>query len=1433
MLHRLLLSVLIYLSLSVSVHAAECRETFTDGLTNSKNNGKIHFKDQAKLFNGNDTVLTTTEIKNDNDRNAHTCAFSDGTGADCSVSGGVVPQLIRSYIASSSNNKLEITSSKTINEGSDNDYYHNDYEEIKIKSGGRLTMSADFDSYSIEKLIIENNSSVVLTVGDYYFEEIEMKDSSQLIAPSSGTARIYIKKKAEFKESSIINGGEGGDPSRLVIYAFGDELKFEKSVSFAGYIYSEVRVELKEDSKVFGAISSEDEIHLEGDSVVTYDDAIDDTDFGGMCGPLPPVVLEPILEYRFDECRYTGNAGDVIDETGDFSGRSVGVSSPIDTAVINKSLDLRANNTSDWVHIPSSAVDGLNDFSVSVWFKTSEDKSQQEILHALGQSSGDDELEIYLKNDNDVTIKVRDKSQNLSSATRLTDGAWHHLVVTRVDEDVCLFIDGAEQDCDDGVDDGALSVNNANAVVIGQEQDSFGGSFSTSQNFEGQLDEFKIFNEKLSNTDVASIYQSELAGKSFDGSARSPVVCSTLISEYRFEETSWDGSQNEIIDNTGNGYHGRVDNNVETKTASPALSGDFGTCGYADLNDGSIKIEGLPLDTSVNGAKTTITFWMKWDGTNSVMPIGWNFHDIWMYAGHMGFNTWNSDIYGISSSGLANEWHHVAVEFTNGSVTSNRIYLDGVEQVLRQRTSRRPNNSRAYVKSELRIGGVSNSSSYDFHGLLDEVRVYEGTLTTAEINAIMNDRHSCNSSAVIDHYEIGHGGQGLTCEAEGITIKACTNADCSELSDASITLDITANGSTVETSTFTGTGNVSLNHTSVETLALSVTNASASALNPLTCNGSTNASACEIGFTNAGFRFLSDSGNSTTIPNQIAGEIFPKALKIQAVKDTKGVCTGFFTANSGNHAVNLSQINVNPSTSGLNFDVDGQNIGVNPTVTLEFDSTSTATISNPVYNDAGEIRLKADFDDGTVELTGSSTSFWVRPDRLQVIAKSGSINLDGSTADAITIHKAGDNFDLIVSAYNANNVITPNYVPGQIQLKLERTGPTLSGSVNGGFSYAATTPLQSATGTVLFSDVSLESFTSGVSTYSGAKYSEVGLLKLDVQDRDYGNTGIVVPAAEINIGRFTPDHFKQSIAEQGALFATCGVSSMFAYSGQTDEVDSSIGAISYARKPVFEISAYNKQGVITQNYDGDFIKLNADDVVIIAPTSDSANSFALLANIDTDTATLSQNNLTTASSGTVLAKGILHYQLSDLDNYVYTRGNHALVAPFTSEFEIAIDTISDADSIDLMPSDGSARTTEAAEPNGVEIRFGRLVLKNSFGPDAVNLTQPLQVEHFNGSNFIVSADNNCLSYDDSKFSSTPNIDMLGGTGTFINGETRAIQLNGQDADSSGSINVSYDIYDWLEFDWDNVTGDDDPSAIATFGLFRGNDRVIYRRKVVD
>ncbi len=1256
---------------------------------------------------------------------------------------------------------------------------------------------------------------------------------------ASGVVQVYVNGNLEDTANS--ETGDVGSP-------FSSIGRIENSFSSVNYTGQ------LDELMVFDSIISPSQVsdiysnQLNGDN---YDGS------ARVC-PVPPVPLIPIVDYRFDECSYAEVPGEVIDQTGNFSANSNNVPSPVDEAIINKSLDLSADGTDDWIHVPSNVVDGLDDFSLAVWFKTSSDKSQQEIFQALGSSSSDDELEIYLKDDDKVVIKIKDVSQELSSNVELTNNNWHHLVVTRASAEVCLFIDGVEQECGSSVT-GVLSVPNANAIVIGQEQDSFGGNFSTSQNFIGLLDEFKIFSSRISADDIDDIYQNELAGNNYDASTRDAVQCDNFCSINS-------GTLNAVgIKINGSGSNRQINNTTEALTiynawlaaGSPAtglISGgtynvsasgtssvdrvDFG--GSARDFSGTLPYPGVA--NGVNGSDFLVhasgklslpagdyTIFVKSDdGFNFVMDT--------VSGDSVSFNK-----FGSSSSGASNELRFeqpTANSNTGGSFTLTQDSVFDIATIFFER------GGGDYLEISIANNIRTNSapSGYEIlrHGALG-----------GKVN------FGCTAEPQIHHYEIVHDGNGLTCAAETVTLKACIDDSCANLSTESVTLDFLVDGALVSAPTFTGSTDISFNNTDVETVTLSVANATVSASDPVVCDDGVGAS-CNMVFSNAGFRFLygSDDTGSVPIANQTSGLAFSDTLRLQAFKDNNGVCEGYFDNDNNPREIKLSQENVIPEIGDVNelkFTVEVNDIvheiTKHPSFTntsLNFGSDSIAIIPTPIYHDAGQIRLHANYNVGGITLTGSSDPFWVSPAELVVSATSGSTVLNGASSSAGPTHAAGENFTLTVSAKNSLGVVTPNYSPGEIELKLERTGPTptLTGSVNGDLTYAAGATLSASVGST-FQDVTFTNFSSGVSTFNGAQYSEVGLLNLDVQDSDYGHVGITIPAEAINIGRFVPDHFEQTIVTNGSFLATCNIGTTFAYSGQTDEATGLIGAISYLTKPVLAIIARNKQGDITQNYyeDGqgtsnDYMKLAAAGVGVTAPTLDEVargvDTTLLPLTANMNTGTLSQNDLTTLTpADNPLPRGVLHYQFSELDNFFYNRSANALVAPFNSDIDFSIATIIDSDNVNV----DIAKMVDAS-PTGVEIRFGRLVLENSFGPEISSLPQPMQIEHFDGTNYIVSENNNCVTYDASNIMLS-NISLnpaltgaAGGNGNFIGGETRAVELTAPGAGNTGEIGVVYSTFEWLKFDWGNTGSyDQNPSAIATFGLYRGNDRIISWREV--
>lgn len=175
-------------------------------------------------------------------------------------------------------------------------------------------------------------------------------------------------------------------------------------------------------------------------------------------------------------------------------------------------------------------------------------------------------------------------------------------------------------------------------------------------------------------------------------------------------------------------------------SATSGVTADLGTENHAlefAAGNDTVNVTGLGLSTTA-GSQVTVEFWMEWDGTNNVMPFGFDRYDLWFQGGFFGFNTFTNDVYGISSAGLANTPVHIAAIFTDGNVTQNQLYINGVEQSISQVRGSHT-NSRAQIDTEVSISGVhSLGTSYKFDGTIDDVRIWNDVRTEAEINQYMN-----------------------------------------------------------------------------------------------------------------------------------------------------------------------------------------------------------------------------------------------------------------------------------------------------------------------------------------------------------------------------------------------------------------------------------------------------------------------------------------------------------------------------------------------------------------------------------------------------------------------------------------------------------------------------------------------------------------------
>ncbi len=487
------------------------------------------------------------------------------------------------------------------------------------------------------------------------------------------------------------------------------------------------------------------------------------------------------------------------------------------------------------------------------------------------------------------------------------------------------------------------------------------------------------------------------------------------------------------------------------------------------------------------------------------------------------------------------------------------------------------------------------------------------------------------------------------------------------------------------------------------------------------------------------------------------------------------------------------------------------------TIDLSFGADGIAEI-DVRYPDAGRMQLDGRYvgsaateDEGLVML--GSNQFVSVPAGLCV--RTGGECAAGDSSCPL-FAKAGEEFDLSITAMGwqsdadsnlcEGNPVTPNFHMLDIPLSSAVVAPTLPDGVNGSVAPKIYDHVQSADATETVS----------------AQVSEVGVFKFLATPKAGEYLGKTVPqGASAPTGRFYPDRFNVTI-DPGALGAKCTVAAPFSYTGQD---------IGWLLAPSLEIEPLSVQGTRTLNYTEDgFRKLAKEDVIRTFPEEDST---AL--NRDDDNVAVS----TDVSGGdlAVVSSGLLQFDYAASDTVRYLKVPEARVAPLTPppasglpgpsnhRLVYGITAITDDDGVS---ADGAPY--QFSPMAAFEIRYGRLSMDNVYGPENITeLLMPFRLEYWNGSRFELNTADSCTSWTTADITSpAAHHTLAAGSGIFSGGEADPLSL--QPAGSQGTDTLTWGVDDWLTEDVDEDGTLDDPSAMATFGVYRGHDRVIYWRE---
>ncbi|MEM2137948.1 MAG: LamG domain-containing protein [Candidatus Anstonellaceae archaeon] len=150
----------------------------------------------------------------------------------------------------------------------------------------------------------------------------------------------------------------------------------------------------------------------------------------------------------------------------------------------------------------SSAYDfGTKDFSLSAWFRTSEENTGTIIYRgSVFEGKG---YELRMNVEGTILFAIGDSSQTAQVETlaSFNDGNWHHVVAERQGGRLRVFVDGNLEASEEGPE---MDISNSGVTVVG----AYIG-FGIASQFAGEISDPQIWNKALGENQIRAIWEKE------------------------------------------------------------------------------------------------------------------------------------------------------------------------------------------------------------------------------------------------------------------------------------------------------------------------------------------------------------------------------------------------------------------------------------------------------------------------------------------------------------------------------------------------------------------------------------------------------------------------------------------------------------------------------------------------------------------------------------------------------------------------------------------------------------------------------------------------------------------------------------------------------------------------------------------------------------
>ncbi len=223
--------------------------------------------------------------------------------------------------------------------------------------------------------------------------------------------------------------------------------------------------------------------------------AINATGQSGNSSEVSATPSDMAFYYKFDESSGTTAA----DASGNGNSASLMSGATWTTGIFSNAVHCDGT-TNGYLTLPSGVVNGISDFTASVWVKTDVSAMWARVFD-FGSGTGTYMFLAPVNSAGKVRYEIINGGvvQDLDSPSAMSVGVWHHLAVAQSGTTGILYVDGVAVTTNSSMTLNPSSLGNTTLNYIGKSQ------WASDPNLTGSVDDFRVYTHALKSSEVLAL----------------------------------------------------------------------------------------------------------------------------------------------------------------------------------------------------------------------------------------------------------------------------------------------------------------------------------------------------------------------------------------------------------------------------------------------------------------------------------------------------------------------------------------------------------------------------------------------------------------------------------------------------------------------------------------------------------------------------------------------------------------------------------------------------------------------------------------------------------------------------------------------------------------------------------------------------------------